>query len=90
MSEWIPIKQKMPPIGILIEIKADYDDECHQGRAIYNLHDIDERTEAYAWTIKEGYDCTYRPTHWRHIDHIVPSDKKVEDTPTTNSLEPTI
>jgi len=79
MSEWIVILDEKPPDGMLIDIKAEYDDECHIGKAVYNLHQIDEWTKAWSWTIKEGYECTYRPTHWRRIGHI-PDDEKMIHT----------
>lgn len=65
MNEWISIKDESPPVGELIKIKAEYSDEDYcEGKAIFNIYDIDEITEAWKWDIKEGYNSTLKPTHW--------------------------
>ena len=68
MSNWISVKDKLPPQGIKIRIKAQYhDDEPREAEAFFKIYDIDEYTEAYGWTLSNEDQKKYgtlKPTHW--------------------------
>lgn len=66
--EWINVNLKLPPIGKLIKIKAQYnDDESVEALCIFTIKDIDENYEAWCWTLSDEEQKKYgtlRPTHW--------------------------
>lgn len=49
--DWISVKDKLPPQHEKIRIKAEYDGESIEAKAIFNIYYIDEDTEALGWTI---------------------------------------
>jgi len=65
--EWISVKDKLPPHSEKIRIKAEYNGKSIEAEAIFNIYDIDEDTEAWAWTLIPGCSENYgtlKPTHW--------------------------
>lgn len=69
MSEWISVKDRLPPQGIKIKIKAQYQDhEVVEANCIFKIMDIDEFNEAWRWIFDPGEQQKYgtlRPTHWK-------------------------
>lgn len=78
MMEWIRIDNELPPEDV--EILFTYDGKVEYG--CYIWYDPD-----YRWQESSSSLYRYDVTHWMPIpdapDHIVSTDKKVEDTPTT-------
>lgn len=75
MSDWVNVKRQLPPQGVKIKIKAQYhDDQFVETECVFKLYDIDERTEAYGWSMKkedqERYG-TLKPTHWMPLEESV-------------------
>ena len=73
MMNWISIKDELPPQGIKIKIKAQYEDCCVEAEAVFKIYDIDEETEAWGWSLsQEDLDRygTLRPTHWMPLPEL--------------------
>lgn len=71
--EWVSVKDRLPPQGIKIKIKAEYEHNICEATAIFKIYDIDERNEAWGWSIdKKDSDKygTLRPTHWMPLPDV--------------------
>jgi hypothetical protein len=68
--EWISVKDRLPPQGVNIKIKADYGNDIVEANCVFKIYDIDENNEAWSWTINEqdfNKYGTLRPTHWMSL-----------------------
>ena len=57
MSEWISVKDRMPPEGILVQNKID--DKDGEG----NIAMLERKGRL--WVLPSGMYVYYTPTHWR-------------------------
>ncbi len=93
MDDWISVKDKWPQAYDYVLVYAGDGAPCPMGIARYddnNWQPLDSFIGACFGDVSFEYDSE-DITHWMPLpsppNHIVHSDKKVEDTPTTNSLE---
>lgn len=67
--QWISIKDRLPPQGIKIKIMTN----DIEAEAIFKIHDIDEYTESWGWTLTKEMGekfGTLRPTYWMPLPDV--------------------